>query len=117
MPSPIKVPEIVFEDHMLENNLHLLIHQQDHVPLTHVSVHYRIGSSYEKPGFSGLAHLFEHMMFQGSENVGKNEHGRYVDNSGGQWNASTGKDRTNYYETIPSHYLELALWLLSLIHI
>ena len=50
-------------------------------------------------------------MFQGSENVGKNEHGRYVDNAGGQWNASTGKDRTNYYETIPSHYLELALWL------
>ncbi|MEE2823166.1 MAG: pitrilysin family protein [Acidobacteriota bacterium] len=111
MPSPIKVPEIVFEEHILENNLHLLIHQQDHVPLTHVSVHYRIGSSYEKPGFSGLAHLFEHMMFQGSENVGKNEHGRYVDNAGGQWNASTGKDRTNYYETIPSHYLELALWL------
>ena len=107
----VRVPDIEFREHTLDNGLQLLVHQQARVPLTHVSVHYRVGSSYEKPGFSGLAHLFEHLMFQGSENVGKNEHGRYIDHAGGQWNATTSKDRTNYYETVPSHYLELALWL------
>jgi predicted Zn-dependent peptidase len=107
----VKVPDIEFLEHTLDNGLQLLIHHQDRVPLTHVSVHYRVGSSYERPGFSGLAHLFEHLMFQGSENVGTNEHGRYIDHAGGQWNATTSKDRTNYYETVPSHYLELALWL------
>lgn len=107
----VQVPDIEFREHTLDNGLKLLVHHQARVPLTHVSVHYRVGSSYEKPGFSGLAHLFEHLMFQGSENVGKNEHGRYIDHAGGQWNATTSKDRTNYYETVPSHYLELALWL------
>jgi predicted Zn-dependent peptidase len=107
----VEISDIGFQEHTLGNGLQLLVHHQDRVPLTHVSVHYRVGSSYEKPGFSGLAHLFEHMMFQGSENAGKNEHGRYVDHAGGQWNATTSKDRTNYYETVPSHYLELALWL------
>lgn len=107
----VRVPDIEFREHTLDNGLQLLVHHQARVPLTHVSVHYRVGSSYEKPGFSGLAHLFEHLMFQGSENVGKNEHGRYIDHAGGQWNATTSKDRTNYYETVPSHYLELALWL------
>jgi len=107
----VQVPDIEFREHTLDNGLQLLVHHQARVPLTHVSVHYRVGSSYEKPGFSGLAHLFEHLMFQGSENVGKNEHGRYIDHAGGQWNATTSKDRTNYYETVPSHYLELALWL------
>ena len=77
----------------------------------HISVHYRVGSSIEEPGLSGFAHLFEHMMFQGSDNVDKNEHGRYIDEIGGRWNASTNKDRTNYYETVPSNCLELGLWL------
>ncbi len=107
----VKVPDIEFEEHHLENGLQLLVHHQTRIPLTHVSIHYRVGSSYETPGFSGLAHLFEHMMFQGSENVAKNQHGSYIDNAGGRWNATTSKDRTNYYETVPSHYLELALWL------
>jgi zinc protease len=70
-----------------------------------------IGSSYESTGRSGFAHLFEHMMFQGSKNLAKNEHGRLIDSAGGRWNASTNKDRTNYYETVPSHYLDLILWL------
>ena len=111
MKCMVKAPDIEFQEHTLDNGLRLLVHHQANVPLTHVSVHYRVGSSYERPGFSGLAHLFEHMMFQGSQNAGKNEHGRYVDHAGGSWNATTGKDRTNYYETVPSHYLELALWL------
>ncbi len=109
----LKIPPIEFEEHKLENGLQVLLHRDTRVPLVHLSIHYRVGSSYEKPGLSGFAHLFEHMMFQGSENVAKNEHGNYIDNAGGRWNATTGKDRTNYYETVPSQYLELALWLES----
>lgn len=109
----LKIPQIEFEEHKLENGLQVLLHRDTRVPLVHLSIHYRVGSSYEKPGLSGFAHLFEHMMFQGSENVAKNEHGNYIDNAGGRWNATTSKDRTNYYETVPSQYLELALWLES----
>jgi len=109
----LKTPRIEFEEHRLQNGLQVLLHQDTRVPLVHLSIHYRVGSSYETPGLSGFAHLFEHMMFQGSENVAKNEHGGYIDNAGGRWNATTSKDRTNYYETVPSHYLELALWLES----
>ncbi|MGH9340241.1 MAG: M16 family metallopeptidase [Acidobacteriota bacterium] len=104
-------PQVKFQEYRLDNRLQVILHRDDRVPLVHVSVHYRIGSSYERPGLSGFAHLFEHMMFQGSENIGKNEHGRHVDMAGGSWNASTNKDRTNYYETLPAHYLELGLWL------
>ena len=107
----LRLPTVSFEQHQLTNGLQVLLHRDNRVPLVHVSLYYRIGSSYEEPGFSGLAHLFEHMMFQGSENVGKNEHGRYVDTAGGNWNATTSKDRTNYFQTVPAHYCELALWL------
>lgn len=105
------VPRIDFQEHRLSNGLQVLLHRDNRVPLVHVTLHYRVGSSYERPGLSGFAHLFEHMMFQGSENVGKFQHGRHVDSAGGSWNATTNKDRTNYFETVPSHYLELALWL------
>ena len=109
--SVFQLPTIEFQHHRLENGLQVLLHRDNRVPLVHVSLHYRVGSSYETPGYSGFAHLFEHMMFQGSENVGKTEHGKYVDAAGGSWNATTNKDRTNYYQTVPAHYLELALWL------
>ncbi len=105
------IPRIHFTEYTLENGLKIVLSPNDRIPLVHVSLHYRVGSSYEPPGLSGFAHLFEHMMFQGSANVGKNEHGHYIDNAGGRWNASTSKDRTSYFETVPSHYLELALWL------
>ena len=107
----ITVPQIQFQEHRLENGLQVILYRNNQVPLVHLSLHFRIGSSYERPGLSGFAHLFEHMMFQGSENVAKNEHGKYVDAAGGSWNASTSKDRTNYYETLPAHFLERALWL------
>ena len=106
-----KIPLIRFRQEKLKNGLDVILHSDNRVPLVHVTLHYRVGSSYEQPGKSGLAHLFEHMMFQGSENVGKAEHGRQVDSVGGRWNASTSKDRTNYFETVPSNALELALWL------
>ncbi len=105
------IPPIRFRQEKLKNDLDVILHSDRRVPLVHVTLHYRVGSSYERPGKSGLAHLFEHMMFQGSQNVGKAEHGRHVDAVGGRWNASTSKDRTNYFETVPSNALELALWL------
>ncbi len=98
-------------EHRLSNGLEVILYRDNRIPLAHVSLHYRVGSSYERPGESGLAHLFEHMMFEGSENVAKNEHGRLLDAAGGSWNASTSKDRTNYYATVPSNFLDLALWL------
>lgn len=105
------IPRISFTEYSLENGLRVVLAPSRRIPLVHMSLHYRVGSSYERPGLSGFAHLFEHMMFQGSARVGKNEHGRHIDNAGGRWNASTSKDRTNYYETVPAHFLELALWL------
>lgn len=108
-----EVLTIEFEEHYLSNGLQVILHAHSRAPLVHVSLHYRVGSSYEAQGRSGFAHLFEHMMFQGSQNVGKAQHGLYVDQAGGRWNASTSKDRTNYFETLPSQYLDLALWLES----
>jgi zinc protease len=105
------VPRLKFQKHILSNGLEVLLYRDNSVPLVHVSLHYRVGSSYETPGLSGLAHLFEHMMFEGSDNVRRNDHGRLIDAAGGSWNATTNKDRTNYYETVPAHYVELALWL------
>jgi len=99
------------QEHQLDNGLRVILYRDNRVPLAHATVHYRIGSSYETRGRSGLAHLFEHLMFEGSENVAKNEHGKLLDAAGGSWNASTNKDRTNYFATVPSNYLELALWL------
>jgi len=78
-----------------------------------VNVWYHVGSKDEQPGRTGFAHLFEHMMFQGSANIGKAEHMRFVERAGGSFNGSTTWDRTNYFETLPSNYIELALWLES----
>lgn len=106
-----KVPEIRFEHHHLSNGLEVILAPDCRVPLVHLSLYYNVGSSHETRGYSGLAHLFEHLMFQGSGNLGPNEHGVLIDRAGGEWNASTSKDRTHYYETVPSHYLDLVLWL------
>ncbi|MGQ0640221.1 MAG: M16 family metallopeptidase [Gemmatimonadaceae bacterium] len=84
----------------------------DHtVPAVSVNLWYRVGSAHEPEGRTGFAHLFEHMLFQGSENVGASEHFELIQRAGGTLNGSTWLDRTNYYETVPAHYLELALWL------
>ena len=107
----VKIPTVHYLETRLDNGLQVILHSDKRVPLVHLTMHYRVGSSYEEPGKSGFAHLFEHMMFQGSEHVSRNEHGLYVDSAGGLWNATTSKDRTNYYETLSSNYLELGLWL------
>jgi predicted Zn-dependent peptidase len=107
------VPEISFERHRLANGLRIVIAPDRSAPIVAVNLWYDVGSKHEQPGKTGFAHLFEHMMFQGSEHVAKNEHFALVQAAGGTLNASTWLDRTNYFETMPSHELELALWLES----
>ena len=101
------------EKYKLNNELEVILYPQKNIPLVAVNIWYKTGSSSEKKGKTGIAHLFEHMMFQGSENVAKEMHFRYIQEAGGTLNGSTSTDRTNYYEKLPSNFLELALWLES----
>jgi zinc protease len=102
-----------FHSFSLANGLRVILNEDHSAPLVAVNLWYHVGSKDEKRGRTGFAHLFEHMLFAGSENVGNNEHFRYVQSVGGNLNASTTFDRTNYFETLPSNYLALALWLES----
>ncbi len=95
----------------LENGLRVVMNQDHTVPTVAISVYYDVGSRNEVKGRSGFAHLFEHMMFQGSANVGKGEHFSLIINRGGSANGTTSNDRTNYFETLPSNELALGLWL------
>jgi zinc protease len=105
------VQPIALTHHVLDNGLRVVMAPDPRVSVVGVNVSYRVGSAHEEPGRTGFAHLFEHMMFQGSANVGKAEHFRLVQAAGGRANAYTERDATVYYETLPSHQLELALWL------
>lgn len=105
--------EIPFTKHVLDNGLEVVIHEDHSEPVVAVYVVYHVGSGREELGRSGFAHLFEHLMFQGSQNVGNDEHFKLVSEAGGTLNGTTNRDRTNYFETMPSHQLELALWLES----
>jgi zinc protease len=102
---------IPYEKYVLANGLTLIIHEDHSDPLVHVDVTYHVGSAREEIGKSGFAHFFEHMMFQGSDNVGDEQHFKIVTESGGTLNGTTNRDRTNYFETLPSNQLEVALWL------
>ena len=102
---------IPYEKYVLDNGLQVIIHEDHSDPIVHVDVTYHVGSAREEPGRSGFAHFFEHMMFQGSDNVADEEHFKTVSESGGTLNGTTNKDRTNYFETLPSNQLERALWL------
>ena len=99
--------------HRLDNGLDVVLHPDRALPLVAVNLWYHVGSKNERPGRTGFAHLFEHMLFQGSQHVGTNDHFRHLQSVGGVANGSTWYDRTNYYETVPSEHLELALWLES----
>jgi len=101
------------EDYKLPNGLRVVLNEDHSAPLVAVNVWYHVGSKNERPGRTGFAHLFEHMLFSGSEHVGNNEHFRYVQSIGGVLNGTTFFDRTNYFETLPSNYLALGLWLES----
>jgi zinc protease len=102
---------IPYEMYRLKNGLTVIVHEDHSDPLVHVDVTYHVGSAREEVGKSGFAHFFEHMMFQGSKNVGDDQHFKIVSNAGGTLNGSTNRDRTNYYETLPKNQLEVALWL------
>ena len=104
-------PSVPFTDERLANGLRLIISVDRLAPVVAVNLWYDVGSKHEVEGKTGFAHLFEHVMFQGSRNVGKAEHMAIVQGAGGTMNGSTWLDRTNYYETLPSHQAELALWL------
>jgi zinc protease len=101
------------ERHRLDNGLEVVLQPDSRLPLVAVNLWYHVGSKNERPGKTGFAHLFEHMLFQGSAHVGTNDHFAHLQKIGGVANGSTWYDRTNYYETVPSHHLELALWLES----
>ncbi len=105
------VPVVSFSDERLPNGLRLIVAEDHLAPVVAVNVWYNVGSKHEVPGKTGFAHLFEHVMFQGSAHVGKSEHMALVQAAGGTLNGTTWLDRTNYFETMPSHQLELALWL------
>ncbi|PKG97808.1 pitrilysin family protein [Paraglaciecola sp. MB-3u-78] len=108
-----KVDEIVipFTQYQLDNGLTVILHPDNSDPLVHIDITYHVGSGREEAGKSGFAHFFEHMMFQGSENVADEQHFGLITESGGTLNGSTNQDRTNYYETVPSNQLERMLWL------
>jgi zinc protease len=101
------------EEYRLENGLRVVLNEDHSAPLVAVNLWYHVGSKNERPGRTGFAHLFEHMLFSGSLHVGNNEHFRYVQSVGGVLNGTTFFDRTNYFETLPSNYLALGLWLES----
>ncbi len=102
---------IPIETFRLSNGLFVTLSEDHTAPIVAVNLWYHVGSANERPGRTGFAHLFEHMLFQGSADVGANEHFELVQRAGGTLNGSTWLDRTNYFETVPSNQLELALWL------
>ena len=102
---------IPYQKFVLDNGLTLILHSDNSDPLVHVDITYHVGSGREDLGKSGFAHFFEHMMFQGSENVDDEQHFKLVTEAGGTMNGTTNTDRTNYFETVPANQLEKMLWL------
>jgi predicted Zn-dependent peptidase len=113
LSSTSALPQIPIEQFSLPNGLRVILSEDHSVPVVSVSVYYDVGSRNEREGRTGFAHLFEHMMFQGSENVPKAGHFQYIFNNGGTMNGTTSSERTNYFETLPASQLPLALWLES----
>ena len=112
--TTVSVPRLDFEKYKLKNGLEVILLEDHRLPLVAVNLWYHVGPANERPGRTGFAHLFEHMMFQGSKNVGDDAHFRLLEGAGASdINGTTDFDRTNYFETLPSNQLELALWLES----
>lgn len=113
MTETFKLTPLEIEEYTLENGLRVVLNPDNAIPVVSVAVYYNVGSRNERDGRTGFAHLFEHMMFQGSENVPKAGHFQYIMKAGGTMNGTTSSERTNYYETLPASQLPLALWLES----
>jgi len=105
--------KINFQEFTLDNGLHVILHQDKSTPIVAVSVMYHVGSKNENPERTGFAHFFEHLLFEGSENISRGEYDKYIEKAGGTLNANTSMDRTYYFEILPSNQLELGLWLES----
>ncbi len=108
-----RAQKVEFTEYDLPNGLHVILHADHHAPVVAVSVMYHVGSKNEEPGRTGFAHFFEHLLFEGSDNIKKGQFMKIVSANGGSNNANTTQDRTFYYEVFPSNYLETGLWLES----
>src|SRR5690606_26581499 len=108
---PLSSLRLTQRNRTLDNGLRVVVHEDRTAPIVAVHMMYHVGSRHETPGRTGLAHLLEHLLFEGTENCPKGEFDRLLEQAGGTNNGSTWLDRTNYYEVVPSHAVELALWL------
>lgn len=113
MLSNLHAQKVEFEEYTLENGLHVILHQDTSAPLVVTSVMYHVGAKDEDPNKTGFAHFFEHLLFEGTKNIGRGEWMKIVTGNGGNNNANTSDDRTYYYEVFPSNNLELGLWMES----
>src|SRR3989440_5499779 len=109
--AAVRPPKLQYEITTLPNGLTVVFEEDHSTPIVHLQLWYHVGSKNEKPGRTGFAHLFEHMMFKGSKNVEPEAHTSYISSIGGQSNAYTTDDETVFWETVPSQYLPLTLWL------
>lgn len=111
--ATVGAQSVKYTEYTLPNGLHVILHQDNSNPIVAVSILYHVGSKNEKPNRTGFAHFFEHLLFEGSENIKRGEFDKHVASNGGVLNANTSQDRTYYYELLPSNQLELGLWLES----
>lgn len=105
--------KIEYVEYDLPNGMHVILHEEHATPIVAVSIMYHVGSKNENPNRTGFAHFFEHLLFEGSNNIGRGEYSQLVEKNGGALNANTSQDRTYYYELLPSNQLELGIWLES----
>ena len=109
--SAATAQKVVFDELTLDNGLHVILHQDKSAPVVITSVMYHVGAKDEMPDRTGFAHFFEHLLFEGTQNIGRGEWMKIVTGNGGVNNANTSDDRTYYYEVFPSNSLELGLWM------
>lgn len=111
LSSQAQAVKINFTEYDLPNGLHVILHEDHSTPIVTTAVMYHVGSKNEDPQRTGFAHFFEHLLFEGSDNIGRGEYMKIIQAAGGQLNANTSQDRTYYYQTVPSNQLELTLWM------
>src|SRR5215208_3374119 len=111
LEAAVRPPKLQYQTRTLPNGLRVIMSEDHSTPIVHVSVWYHVGSKNERPGRTGFAHFFEHMMFKGSKNVEPEQHTSIIASVGGQANAYTNEDTTVFWQTIPAQYLPLVMWM------